>query len=91
MAAISVDSGEESQELVARLGLSFPLLSDPQMRVITAYGVAMQGQDIAVPSVFIVDKLRRIQWRYVGETQADRPTNSTLLGHIDELLGADSR
>ncbi len=83
--AISVDTVEESAALVAKLGLGFPLLSDPGMKTIIAYGVAMDGEDIAVPSTFVIDRNRRIRFAYVGETQADRPSNDALLGWLDAL------
>jgi len=74
-----VDSQADSAEFVRKQGATFPVLSDPDMKVITAYGVAMKGRDIAVPSTFIIDRHKNIRWRYVGETQADRPDNPTLL------------
>lgn len=70
---ISVDSVEDSRALADRLGTRIPLLSDPDMTVIGAWGVAMEGRDIAVPATFVVDRERRIRWRRVGETQIDRP------------------
>ena len=73
MVAISVDSPEKSRALAKRLSLRFPLLSDPKMTTISNYGVAMDGRDIAVPSVFVVDQRRRILFRHVGETYTDRP------------------
>ncbi len=79
LCAISVDAAADSQKLTQRLSLTFPLLSDPDMRVIKAYGVAMKGQDIAVPATFIIRRDRQIAWRHVGETQADRPSAAALL------------
>jgi len=74
-----VDSAEQSQKLVTRLKLRFPLLSDPKMKVITAYGVAAEGRDIAVPAVFVVDAARRIHYRHVGESITDRPAAEAVL------------
>ena len=43
------------------------------------YGVAMEGRDIAVPAVFIVDRKGAIRFKYVGESMTDRPS-------IDDLV-----
>jgi peroxiredoxin len=77
--AISVDSREESAKLSQSLELPFPLLEDENLRVATLWGVAMEGRDIAVPSVFVVLPNGTIFWKQVGETIADRPTSSQIL------------
>jgi len=71
--AISVDTADDSLALEKRISTNFPLLSDPDMTVINAYGVAMKGQDIAVPAVFVVRPDGHISWRYIGESVTDRP------------------
>ena len=79
IAAISVDSREDSAELAKSLELPYPLLEDANLRVALQWGVAMEGRDIAVPSVFIVLPNGTIFWKKVGENVADRPTNSQIL------------
>ena len=54
-------------------------MADPDLEVIGAYGVAMDGGDIAVPATFIIRPDRTVAWRYVGETMADRPDGEGLL------------
>ncbi|MCA9653024.1 MAG: peroxiredoxin family protein [Myxococcales bacterium] len=73
LAAISVDSPEDSAALATRLGVEFPLLSDPDARVIESYGVKMEGESLAVPATFVVRPDRTIAWEYVGDTVPDRP------------------
>jgi len=77
--AISVDSREDSLNLAQSKGIPFPLLSDPGMRTIKAYGVADTSQDIAVPSVFLVGVDGIIVWSHVGEFIARRPSAEKLL------------
>lgn len=84
---ISVDTAEESAMLAAKLGLHFPLLEDAGLRVALAYGVAMEGQDIAVPAVFIVRRDRVITWKHIGESIADRPTAALVLEKAKEAAG----
>jgi peroxiredoxin len=52
--------------------LNFPLLSDADVAVATAYGVAMKRQDIAIPAIFLVTPNREVFWSYVGENPSDR-------------------
>jgi peroxiredoxin len=90
LVAISVDPVDDSTRLAGKLGIGFPLLSDPKLETALAYGVAMKGDDIAVPSIFIVGRDRRIHYRHIGETILDRPTPDTILDAIDRMRGARS-
>ena len=82
---ISVDEISDSVALAGKLGISYPLLADPGLKAALAFGVAMQGDEIAVPSVFVVSKDRRIVFTKVGESVLDRPSVATLLAEIDKL------
>ncbi len=73
VAAIAVDEPADSAALARRLGVQFPLLSDPDAQVITSYGVKMKDQVLAVPATFVVGEDRTILWHYVGDTKPDRP------------------
>lgn len=77
--AISVDGAEDNREFRTRKGLTVPLLSDSDMAVISAYGLAMEGNDIAVPATFVIDGQQIIRWQHVGETQMDRPDADEVL------------
>lgn len=78
LVAISADPAEDSAEWIAEDGITVVLLSDPKLEVISAYGVAMDGGDIAVPATFIIRPDRTIHWSYVGESMADRPDAAEL-------------
>jgi len=70
--AISVDPAEESLELSDKLGIEFPLLSDPGASVIDAYGVRHEhggigGVDIARPAVFVLDREGNVAWKDLTE------------------------
>ena len=69
----------ESLELADKREIPFPLLSDPQLRVIVAFGVKEVGAEIAVPSVFLVDQKGMVLWRHVGESISNRPSPKKLL------------
>lgn len=63
----------------------FPLLADPGLVVALKYGVAMKGDEIAVPAQFLIDREKTIVFEHVGETVSDRPSASTLLDKASEL------
>lgn len=70
--AICVDSVEENAGVVKKLGLEFPVLSDPELTVIDAYDLrhenaVMQGEHIARPGVFIVDRNGVVRWTELTE------------------------
>lgn len=85
LAAISVDEAADSQALAKRLGVAFALLSDPDARVIEAYGVQMQRQTLAVPATFVVRPNRTIAWQHVGDTVPDRPPIDVVREEIERL------
>ena len=72
--AISADSPQDSEKLTRRLGLTYPLLADPSLEVIKAYGVRMEHRQIAVPTTFVLTADREVVWRRQSETQFDRPS-----------------
>ncbi|NUP09405.1 MAG: redoxin domain-containing protein [Polyangiaceae bacterium] len=77
--AISVDEVEDSVALAGKLSINYPLLKDEGLKVAIAYGVAMQGEEIAVPAVFVVNAQKKIVYTHVGESVMDRPSVETIL------------
>lgn len=55
------------------------MLSDPERRIIKLYGVLHPEQNIARPSVFIVDEKGIVRHRYIGKDYTDRPSIQSLL------------
>lgn len=84
--AISADEHEESRIFANEGRIGFPLLRDADLKVATAYGVAMKGDDIAIPSTFIITQSGHIHWKKVGETQVDRADLDRVLDLLDGLL-----
>ena len=79
LAGISVDPVENNRAMVEKLLLPFPLLSDPEGRVIKEWGVWTDGDGgIANPSIFAIRRGGSIGWAYVGRDFADRPTDDEL-------------
>ena len=81
--AVSPDSVEENEQVVRRLGLEFPILSDGDLEVTTAMGIlhegaSMEGADIPRPATFVVER-GVIRWR-------DLTDNWRVRIRADELL-----
>jgi len=91
VAAISVDTREESAKLSKSLELPFPLLEDKDLRVALQWGVAQEGRDLAVPSVFVVLPNGSIFWKQVGESITDRPSNAKILEVSAQAVEASRR
>ena len=82
--AISVDSSEVSHDHAAKLGFTFPILSDPKAEVIRKYdllhaGAGIDGQDIARPGEFLVDSTGTVKWMNLTENFWVRATPEQIL------------
>jgi peroxiredoxin Q/BCP len=80
--AISVDPPGKSRDMSAKLGLPFPLLSDPDHKVIESFGV-LDG-NMAQPSTFVLDTAGVIRWSYLGD-RTDRPFNDTIVSSLGDI------
>lgn len=69
--------------------MNFPLLSDADVAVATAYGVAMKGSDIAIPATLLVMPSREVYWKYVGENPSDRPPEDVLFEQLALALARE--
>lgn len=81
---ISSDSVEDANKTRDKLGLNFELYSDPQLTVITKWGVEDVGANIARPAAFVVEPGGSITYRRIGKAPSDMPS-------IDELVAALER
>jgi peroxiredoxin len=82
LVAISGDSSADAAALVARLGLTFPVISDVDLRLSAAFGVRQEGKDSPLPATFIIDGERRVTWSAVGDNIVNRPSIDDTLAHL---------
>jgi peroxiredoxin len=82
--AISSDSPEDAKALHAKLGLGFEVYADPQLAVITKWGVSDYTNGISLPATFVVEKGGAISYRKVGKKPTDHPS-------VEELRAALAR
>jgi peroxiredoxin len=80
--AVAIDAGpgyrDDVAEFVSELGLTFPVLLDPEARVSRLF------QTVGVPETFVLDREGRIVKRLIGASDWNSPANQAL---IEELLG----
>ena len=88
MIAISADPKEEQAKLANKLGLTFPLISDKDLKLAAAFGVRERGQDDSLPAVFIVDPNGVVRWARVGDNIVDRVSIGDLLLELAKLSPA---
>lgn len=90
MYAISVDPVERNREVVDRLGLDFPILSDADRRAVAAYGVmhagaGMGGVDIARPATFLIGPDGVVRWRDLTDNWRVRVSPDAVIEAVQEL------
>lgn len=95
MAGVVVDSVATNAELARAAHLEFPILSDPDLRMIDAYGLrhlaAHDGQDIALSATVLIDADGVVRWTSVTRNVRVRPSPDEVLAAIDALAAAPRR
>ena len=65
------------------LDLRYPVLYDPEAKVVKEYQVFDLLHDGgAAPAVFLLDKNGSIRWQYIGRSKSDRPSNSEIIRRL---------
>jgi len=87
-----VDPVETNAQLSRDAGLEFPILSDPDMRAIDAYGLRHHeghgGQDIALSASVLIDAAGIVRWTHVAPNFRVRPLPAAILAAADGLDAA---
>jgi len=90
---IVVDSVEENATLSRDAEIAFPLLSDPDLQVVDAYGLrhhdAHEHRDIAHSASVLVDGDGIVRWVFVTRNVRVRPMPADILAAIDALPRAE--
>lgn len=81
--AVAVQDQNAAKTLVQETGITYPVLADSNHAVAEAYGVFnLLNDNVAAPSVFIINKAGGLVWSQIGQAINDRPTNQTILVNI---------
>ena len=84
LVAISYDAPATNAAAAAKLGLSFPLLSDPGSKIIDAYGIRnleAKGRGVGIPHpvVFILDQQGMIRVKLMRDGYKVRPESAEII------------
>jgi peroxiredoxin len=89
---VSVDGRDETEIMLERVrseydrDLDFPLLSDPDSRVIGRYGLLNpDGRGWPHPTVMVIDRHGVVRWRFMEVDYRVRATNEDILAALSEL------
>jgi peroxiredoxin len=86
---VVVDPVETNAKLARDAGLDFPILSDPDLLTISAYGLRHRdghdGHDIARSASVLVDAAGIVRWTHVAKNFRQRPLPSEILAGLDAL------
>ena len=61
--------------------MGYPLLADTDLSITKAYGAVEGGKAHPRPATFVLDADRKVVFRHVGTSAADRPS-------IDDIVAA---
>ena len=87
--AISVDSVQDARAMAEHAGASFPVLSDEDRVVSSAYGLFdLLSDGVSAPATLIVDHDGRLAASNVGTTISDRVPAETIVDFLRDLSGA---
>jgi formylglycine-generating enzyme required for sulfatase activity len=102
--AVSSDPHRDSQRMIEGVKavygvtLTFPLLADPDARVIGRYGVmnmdtapGPESRKFATPATYILDTHGVVRWRMLDDNFKVRPTNEVIVAALKKIqAGADA-
>ena len=90
VAGIVVDPPDTNATLAREADLSYPILADPALLAIDAYGLrhagaGPDGQDIAHSASVLIGADGVVRWAMVTDNVRRRPTPATVLAAVDAL------
>ena len=84
--AVSTDERVDAVRMVQELGTEFPVLADPEGRIVKSFGVFdLLGDGVAAPATFIIGKDRSIALSHISRTIGGRPSAEDVLDRLNEL------
>ncbi|MGH7318328.1 MAG: peroxiredoxin family protein [Candidatus Rokuibacteriota bacterium] len=78
--AVSIDNPQQARQLVQKFALSYPILSDPGMKVIQQYGMKGERMKMADLGYVVIDLQGRIRVKRIDREFGDHA--DLLLRHV---------
>jgi peroxiredoxin len=89
--AVSVEDTATNKQFASKLGVAFPLLSDPNHETIDAYGLhdpAYDGDEFdGIPraAVYVIGRDGKVKWAKVSDDYKVRPSNADVRAALSGL------
>ncbi len=95
--AVSIDGADKSREFIKKIEqdgkgkINYQLLADPNAKTINIYGLhdpRYDGQKvdgIPYPTVYVINKERRVAWAKLEKDYKQRPTNEEIRAALDNV------
>lgn len=88
--ALCVDAVEKNARVAEKLGLDYSVLADVELKTADAYGLrheagGIEGNDIARPAVFILDREGVVRWRSLTDNWRVRVHPEAVLDQLSSL------
>lgn len=85
--AVSVDPPGKNREVMEKARLAFPILADESRAATKAFGVLHEkgspdGNDIPLPSMFLINHAGIIAWERIATAVQDRPDPRDVIAAI---------
>lgn len=84
---LSLDDAIIQQRVAEELGGRFPLVLDPDAKVVKAFNVMHPQEKLSRPSLFLLGPNMEVLYRYVGQGIQDRPPFATLMDVLKHYSG----
>jgi len=96
VAGVVVDPPATNADLAHQAGLAYPILSDPELRTIDAYGLrhehaGPEGADVARSASVLIDADGVVRWTFVTTNIRVRPTPDEVITAVDAVCAAPGR
>jgi len=92
--AISTDSVDESSRFNNQWRFPFPLLSDPNLRIIDAFGSRHPNghgiYDVAHPAMIILDPQKTIQYKKINNNADELPNTNEIISLVKNFRFQES-
>ena len=86
--AISIDDLRETESIVGRVGLSFPVLySSGDPTVPLAYSGLMDGGTHPFPGTYVIGRDGQLHYEFVGRNYIERAPTSEVMDVLRRLAG----
>jgi peroxiredoxin len=85
LAGISIETQKAGAKIARTLDLEFPLLTDLGLIIARTFGITIDGDDIALPTMVIVSKERQIVYKKAARDIVDSPRPEQILTVLQTL------